>query len=157
MKNLTGTKRTAKEWLESQGYEDVFFNRKGSPDFLLPDGRKIEVKRLVKNTIYFTKKQIEELDDKVEILIIDEKERKPIATVPFSIVSKALPYGSFEWNGIKYRVFQMVDREKIIIKCSTETKRSFLSYMYSRGYSNMEDALRNLLREAGFLREARAF
>lgn len=159
VKTMGLTERMAMEWLLKQGYDkkDIVFNKKtSSPDFLLPD-RKIEVKRPVNGTVFFTHGQLEGLEDDVEVFIMDEKKRAPVAIVPFGTIKKALPYGFFEHGNKRFRVSLLTQTEKLVIRCSTETKKAFRIFIANNDYKSEEEALRALLRQAGFLKEVRGF
>jgi hypothetical protein len=47
--------------------------------------------------------------------------------------------------------------ERIVIKCSPETRMAFSRFMAINNYRNAEEALRNLLKQAGFLSEISFF
>jgi hypothetical protein len=148
---MTITERIVKEYLLKNGYkeEDIFFNRYGSPDFILSDCRKIEVKRLYNNSIYFTKKQIE-LDDNVEVFLVNEKLDNPIVDIiPFYEIKKVLDSmekfemntGFINWKGKKYRIIKE-SGELIEIRCTKTTKKNF-KIMLSE-VKNSEDLIKIL-------------
>jgi hypothetical protein len=152
---MTQAERMAMEWLlKKYKREDIKYNYNKNPDFELSDGRKIEVKRPAFGTLFFSKKQWDELDDDVEVMII-ESGPEPIALVPFSRI-KALKMAEkpLDCGGNKYRI--LVSTEKtIIIRCTEETWRAFRRY--AADYQSYEDALRAFLVKAGFLREGLVF
>jgi len=94
MKVMTKTKLMFREWLLKQyAKEQIVFNKYGSPDFLLPEGRKIEVKRPMGNVIYFTDRQWRMMDDKTEVAIVHEDYSEPLAIIPFREIRKAYEQG----------------------------------------------------------------
>jgi len=156
MKNITLTERMVKNWLIRKGYrkEDIIFNRRSSPDFYLADGRKIEVKRLVGNTIYFTAKQWESLSDDVEVFIMHESSRNPIAIVPFSEIRKAVETGNKVRGKFNVTVLRN-GKVSLEIWVAPDLKQKFKEY--ASHYKNDEEALKSLLVKVGFMREAPTF
>ncbi|MEM2447843.1 MAG: hypothetical protein QXT14_02695 [Candidatus Bathyarchaeia archaeon] len=156
MKNITLTKRMARDWLIRNGYrkEDIVFNKRSSPDFILSDGRKIEVKRLAGNTIYFTAKQWESLTDDVEVFIMREDSKTPVAIVPFSEVRRAVESGGKVRGGFNVTV-SMSGKVRLEIWLSPSLRRKFKEY--ASYYRDYEEALKSLLIKAGVLREAPIF
>jgi len=80
---MNKTERKAFEWLLRQGVpkSSIHYQKRKSPDFVLSDGRMIEVKRIVGNTIFFGRKQFEELKriaDKVTVLAFRDESDEPI-------------------------------------------------------------------------------
>jgi hypothetical protein len=152
---MTATERIVKEWLVSKGYSesDIVFNRKGSPDFILPDGRRIEVKRPISGCLWFTHKQLSELSDGDEIVIVHESNPNQIFSVKFSEIKGGR---TITIGGKTLKIVVAMD-EKIVIKCSPETRMAFSRFIANNNYKSAEEALRALLKQAGFLREARGF
>lgn len=155
-KNMTITKKIVLEWLVREGYrrEDIEFNRYSSPDFILPDGRRIEVKRVAGNTIYFTRKQWENLDDDVEIALVHESSQEPIAVIPFSEVKKAVESGRRIIG--RFRVLiQPSSRRVVCIRCDEELYKAFVKF--SLDYDSYSEALKDLMIRAGVLKKPPAF
>jgi hypothetical protein len=152
-KSLTLTERLAKEWLLSQGYreEQIRFNKQSSPDFLLSDGRKIEVKRPVKGVIYFSQKQWNALSNDVEVFIMHETSKEPLAIVPFSEVRKSFESGKvLSCKGGKFGINVEPEGEILRIRCSRDTLADFIKICgelcrYKGGKVTYEDALRFLM------------
>jgi hypothetical protein len=127
-KTMTLSKKIVENWLLENGYskEDIKFNKKGPPDFILSDGRKIQVKRLYSNLIYFTQKEVEELSDSTEVFIVDEKVSNPIvAIIPFSEVRKGLKKGYVIWKDRRFIISKEKAEAEIRIRCSKTTKKYF--------------------------------
>jgi hypothetical protein len=153
-KVLTDSERKALDWLTKK-YGKIMFNYNKSPDFILPDGRGIEVKRPAFNTIYFTAKQWFELSGDTEIMLMGDGS-EPIAIVPFSEVKKAYESGKqLKCGGKNYRISVPEKQSILVIRCSEETWRAFRRYAVD--YEGYEAALRSLLVKAGLLSESAVF
>lgn len=157
-KVLTDSERKALDWLikkYGENYGKIRFNYNMSPDFILPGGRKIEVKRPAFNTIYFTAKQWFELSGDTEIMLMEDGP-EPIAVVPFSEVKKAYESGKqLKCGGKSFRISVSEKKDLIFIRCSEETWRAFRRYAVD--YEDYEAALRSLLVKAGLLSESAVF
>ncbi|MEM1681055.1 MAG: hypothetical protein QXZ56_07605 [Sulfolobales archaeon] len=156
VKNITVTKRMVLEWLISRGYrrEDIVFNRRSSPDFILPDGRRIEVKRVAGNAVYFTRKQWECLDDGVEIALVNEGLKEPIAVVPFSEVRRVAESGGRLLG--RFRVIIQPSSSRVIcIRCGEDLYKAFVKF--SLDYDGYSEALRELMVRAGVLKKPITF
>jgi hypothetical protein len=154
-KVLTDSERKALDWLTKKYGGEIRFNYGKSPDFTLPDGRKIEVKRVVFNTIYFTAKQWSELSEDTEIMLMGDGP-EPIATVPFSEVKKAYESGKqLKCGGRSFILSVQEKQSTILIRCSEETLKAFKKYAVD--YEDYEAALRSLLARAGALGESFVF
>jgi len=128
MKVMTLTERLFKEWLLKNGYtdDDIKYNHKSSPDFILSDGRRIEVKRPMRGYIYFTRKQWLSLDDDVEIAIVHEDYPEPIAIVPFREFKEAYRTNrKIECGGKVFGITVDMNTTRIIIRCRPETKKEW--------------------------------
>lgn len=149
MKTMTLTERLFYEWLLGNGYgkEDIRYNRYGNPDFILSDGRRIEVKRPIENMLYFTAKQWRELRDSDEVAIVHESKKEPIGFVKFAEIKKAHSEGKHVVvGGRKYFVFVDERSCTIIIRCTPETRRRFRILMAEKNFRNTGEALRYLLK-----------
>ncbi|MEM1868560.1 MAG: hypothetical protein QXY41_05995 [Thermoproteota archaeon] len=157
VKNITLTKRIVIDWLVRSGYrrEDIVFNRRSSPDFILPDGRKIEVKRLAGSTIYFTPKQWESLTDDVEVVVVKEDMREPVAIVPFSMIRKVAESGIGRIGNLNIIARRPGKTRVIHIWCDEDLYRTFMSY--SANYKDHAEALRELMVRAGVYRKPPTF
>jgi hypothetical protein len=154
-KVMTSAERSVLEWLmKKYPGEEIKYNYNKSPDFVLTDGRKIEVKRPAFGTLYFSKEQWEGLSDDTEIAVVDEKRPEPFLVKFSKIKSLHSLRKPLECNGKKY-IIRVASRSKLIIECSEETKRTFLRYAVD--YRSHEDALRALLTRAGILHEGFVF
>jgi len=142
LKYLTKSERIAFEILKKSYPEGkIHYNPRGSPDFILPDKR-IDVKRVVASTIYFTRKQWEELEDNDEIWILNGEEVEAI--VPFSEVKKAYESGKGLFcNKKSYRI--LITEDVLRINITDElTKRRLLAVCKEMNTTPIE-ALRRLL------------
>jgi hypothetical protein len=146
-KHLTITKRMALEFLLRSGYrrEDIRFNRRGSPDFILSDGRRVEVKRPVEGRIYFTAKQWRELDDDVEIFILHEGMEEPVS-IPFREFREAHSRGIYRVRGYPFTVVE--ESERVVIRCSPETKRELDLLTIRLGAKSYGELLTRLVEKA---------
>jgi len=155
-KIMTETERSVYMWLlKKYKPDEVKYNYRGSPDFELIDGRRIEVKRIMFGTIFFSKKQWESLDGDVEIIIMGDGS-EPIAIIPFSKIKELKSNGKLlELKDKKCRIVVSAEEERLQIRCSRETYNAFRKY--AADYKNYEEALRSLLAKAGVLREAIVF
>ncbi len=152
LKVMTKTEMLFKEWLLRNGYpeEGIRYNRKGSPDFILHDGRKVEVKRPVMGYMYFTRKQWSSLSDDVEVAVMHEDQPEPLAIVPFRKVREAYEKGGILEHGkMRFRVVvEPADKAILMIKCTEQTRQAFRLFYVKGGYKNMEEALIDLLKKA---------
>jgi len=154
-KVMTSAVRSVLEWLmKKYPGEEIKYNYNKSPDFVLTNGRMIEVKRPSFGTLYFSKEQWEGLSDDTEIAVVDEKRLEPFLVKFSKVKSLFASKKPLECNGKKY-IIRVASRSKLIIECSEETKRTFLKYAVD--YRSHEDALRALLTKAGVLHEGRVF
>jgi len=153
-KIMTNAERAVYEWLvKSYDPSDILWNYKGSPDFILSDGRTIEVKRSFFGAIYFTSKEWESLNDKTEIFIVDGEK---ILSIPFSEVKKFYYQKKpVLCGGKKYAIRVGAKTERLIISCSGETKKAFLRF--ASNYKSQEEALRELMVKAGVLSEEKIY
>ena len=103
---MNKTERKAKKWIMSLGYSesDIVFQNLDSPDFLLADGKSIEVKRIAVNshTLVIDKVQWLKLKArrKCSIAIFNDKSKTPLAVLK---VSKIKPPFGGEGYAIKIR------------------------------------------------------
>jgi len=122
-------KTMAERYLRSKGY-DVKFVWGESYDFVLPDGKKIVVKYAIpsrgKIILYFTQRQLKELTDDVEVMVMDTKHKEPILTLPFNKVKENIGK-EIEINGRKVLIKAQDPKgtEVITIKCGPKTKREW--------------------------------
>lgn len=76
------TEKKAYAWLLAQGinHQNIHFQQRDSPDFILSDGQGFEVKRIRNSTIYLGKNQFNQLKAKKEckVLAYSEKDENPI-------------------------------------------------------------------------------
>ena len=106
---MNKTELRAKKWLKSQGYSQVTFQHRNSPDFVTNAGLGFEVKKVRENTIVFSSRQWEQLKvhPNVNILIYDSSEL-PEAIVPFKDLEKPPSYWGkyrlviFDLNKVRY-------------------------------------------------------
>jgi hypothetical protein len=152
---MTVTERIVRDWLIRRGYKEheIVFNRKGSPDFILPD-RRVEVKRPVSGYLWFTPKQLEELADDDEVFVVHEGRPDRVSSVKFSEIrgKRTVTVG-----GETLRITVGPVNERIVIRCSPQTKAAFAAFITSYNYRSAEEALRALLEQAGVLKPARVF
>jgi len=147
-KNLVITKMLFRNWLIKQGYkpEEIRFNRRGSPDFILADGKRFEVKRPVSGFIYFTDKQWNSLNDDDEIVIMYENLDSPLGITKFKSVREAHSKGkSVVIGGRRYGVVVGRRKSRVTVWCSEKTKKRFESLYLKSGFSSYEGFLSFLL------------
>lgn len=144
-KVMTKTERLALSWLLRQGYGegDVKFNWRGSPDFLLADGRRVEVKRLYGDTIIFSEKQLGELADEDEVAVFREGDEEPVAVFPFREVKEALRRGGWLRLGDRSLLVRVVGGEMLRIRCGKQTAARFKRL--AARFGNYEDCLLSLM------------
>ena len=102
---MNKSEKNAFDWLVRQGVSptDIIFQESKSPDFLLADGRRFEVKRLYakkgqQGKILFSPRQLQYLRelDNVEVLVFTDDGADPVEIVP----TKALQEGATTWRGV---------------------------------------------------------
>jgi hypothetical protein len=146
VKVMTVTKRMALNWLlKSYRREDIRFNRRGSPDFMLSDGRKVEVKRPIGGWIYFTAKQWRQLSDDVEVFIVHEAREEPLI-IPFKEFREAAQKGIFKVRGYPFAIGE--ESERVVIRCTPELKRQLDLLMIRLGAKGYDELLIRLVEKA---------
>jgi hypothetical protein len=141
-KTMTKSERAFYEWLVKKYGSDVRYNYRESPDFVLPDGRMFEVKYLPPRakTLYFTRKQWEELPNNVEIAVMSD-DSEPLCIIPFSELKKK---GKAVCGNKEIHVYVPLERTDVLqIRCFPETIIAFKKY--AAEFKSYEDALISLL------------
>lgn len=76
------TEELAFKWLLNQGYKekDIVYQSRRSPDFILSDGKKFEVKKLYGRVIWFTAEQFDIIkEENTTVLVFDLETPEPLA------------------------------------------------------------------------------
>ena len=91
---MNKTEKKAYDWLVSEGYKEIVFQYRHSPDFLVYNGKGFEAKLIRHNAITFSKTQIENLNahSNVTMLLFDDEHYLPIDIVSYKEIS--LTHGS---------------------------------------------------------------
>lgn len=101
---MTKTEQLAKEWLMSLGYseDDIVFRSVDSPDFLLSNGKSIEVKKVNGHTLSIYEAQWEKLKAQSDcsIAIFNETSSEPLTVIKVCEVNPPL----FKKNGYVIKV-----------------------------------------------------
>lgn len=128
--NVNKSEKIAFDWLvknENITPSKIIFRRNRTPDFLLPNGKGIEVKKLYKDCIIFNSTQLNHLQDENIILIIKEGEKEPIQV---------------QWKEIKGK--EQWDNIRIIVndlKIVGVTKKTWFKIMQTKlqyGFSSVD-------------------
>jgi len=96
---MNKTEEKAYEWLKTQGYHNITFRQRETPDFTTQEGKFFEIKKARNNVVWFTKGQrdkLAKLSDKIVVLIFDDSPA-PLETVLF----KELNTGNLYWKQYK--------------------------------------------------------
>lgn len=67
---MNKTEVKAKHWLEKQGYKNIIFQNRRSPDFLVSEGIGFEVKFVRRNTVTFSRRQWHQLHEHPNVKIL---------------------------------------------------------------------------------------
>lgn len=99
---MNKTEQRAYRWLLKNGYKDIVFSGRATPDFITKDGGLFEVKKARNKTIWFGGGQasvLQELNN-VKILVYDSNEGddEPDVIIPYDEIQ----YGQIIWNN--YRI-----------------------------------------------------
>ena len=82
---MTKTEQLTKEWLMRHGYteDDIIFQSATSPDFILSDGKSIEVKKVKNHTLAIYQNQWEQLQAQADcsIAIFNDISVEPLAVI----------------------------------------------------------------------------
>lgn len=94
------TEKKGYRWLQFQGYKDIVFRARLTPDFVVEGIKSFEVKLARNNTIYITKtqyNQLEKVEGELTILVFNAESDNPIAIIPFSQIKERPKF----WNNIR--------------------------------------------------------
>ena len=85
---LNNTEKKAYIWLQAKGYQGISFSSNKTPDFIVASGESFEVKKVRNNTIVFSNKQFESLQEcrDSKILAFNDSP-EPIAIIPFGEIA----------------------------------------------------------------------
>lgn len=84
----------AYDWLKSQGYTNINFSARRTPDFMSATGEAFEVKRRYGNTVVFTRGQFEKIHrSDATVLVMEDGKDEPIAQIPANEVSEGTIHG----------------------------------------------------------------
>jgi len=146
-KTMTKSERMVLEWLTRRYGVAVRYRYNKSPDFILPDGTMFEAKYLApsSNTIYFTRKQWDELHDNVNIVVVGDSP-EPLCVVPFGEIKRSVLEGKpFICGG--RRLVARIEQDVYVlrIKCRRETAYKLKKFMVENDFDSYDDALSFLL------------
>lgn len=107
---MNTTEKIAHLWLaEAKGLnmDEVIFSSNKTPDFILPDGSKYEIKLLYKDKIILFPSQVEVLKEQQDIMVLvfARNSRSPMAAIPAGEIVDAVDTGVMRWKNIKLVVF----------------------------------------------------
>jgi len=90
---MNKTEKKAKQWLQKQGYNDLVFQQRISPDFVSPSGKGFEVKLVRRNSVFFSNTQWQQLQSHpdVTVLVFNDNDA-PQAIIPFQELKKPPSY-----------------------------------------------------------------
>ncbi len=110
---MNKTERFAYDWLVTQGYTGIMFQRRSSPDFLTAEGIGFEVKKARNNVITFTSGQWDKLraHPNIRIVIFDGAD-SPLAVLDFTQLPKPPSF----WNQFKIVMAKSLTKADIIAK-----------------------------------------
>jgi len=97
---LNITEDKAYRWLQYQGYKDIVFRARLTPDFIVEGGRSFEVKLARNNTIFITKTQYDQLSQtagELTLLVFSSEGNNPTAIIPFNEIRERPKF----WNNIR--------------------------------------------------------
>ena len=107
---MNATERKARKWLsDTRGLDEdkiIFYSNK-TPDFILPDGSKFEVKFLYKDKIILFPTQLEVLGKQpdIKVLVFPRDGLHPMATIPADELMSSINDGTMCWQNIKLVIF----------------------------------------------------
>lgn len=125
------TEEKAYHWLEEQGYKDIIFSARRTPDFITASGERFEVKKVRSNTIWFSQGQLDKLEEFPEttILVFNEG-AQPVAHFKFSEISSGQEY----WRNIHIGGWKGKN-QLLVIKVSPEEKAQLIEKAEGLGLS----------------------
>jgi len=101
---MNKTEQLAKEWLMRHGYteDDIIFQSATSPDFILSDGKSIEVKKVNNHTLAIYQSQWEQLQAQADcsIAIFNNISIEPLAVISVCEINPPL----FKKNGYVIKI-----------------------------------------------------
>lgn len=127
---MNATELTARRWLARQAgvaEEEVVFSSSRTPDFVMPDGSKYEVKRLYRDKIILYPSQVRALreQDDIIVIIFSDGNEKPTATILAKILVQALDRGENSILNIKL----VVTEDKVQFYLGEKLQESFERYI----------------------------
>lgn len=107
---MNATENKAREWLSrSQGLnrDKILYYPNRTPDFILPDGSKYEVKLLYKDKIILFPSQLKAFREQLDItvLVFARGSLGPMATIPVEELLTAISNKVMKWQNINLVVY----------------------------------------------------
>jgi len=127
---MNATELTARRWLAQEAgvaEEEVVFSSSGTPDFVMPDGSKYEVKRLYRNKIILYPSQVRTLREQndISVIVFRGGSDKPTAVIPAGELVQALDSGKNSVLNIRL----VVTEDKYQFYLGEELQESFERYL----------------------------
>jgi len=124
------TELTARRWLAQEASvreEEVVFSSNMTPDFVMPDGSKYEVKRLYRDKIILYPSQVSALREQndISVLVFRGGDDKPTAVIPASELVQALDSGENSILNIKL----VVTEDKVQFYLGEKLQEAFERYI----------------------------
>jgi hypothetical protein len=145
---LNKTERLAFEWLLGQGIarEEIVFHHRGSPDFVLADGRRFEVKRLYgDSTLVLGGAQFLELCrdpaaiEKTTVLVFAQGEREPRHLIPLREIAE----GQASWRNLRIK-WNCAD--SLVLKLPAGSRSALERLARDEGFASIGDFVRELIK-----------
>jgi len=128
---MNSTEKKARAWIakvDGLKEEEIIFNATKTPDFILPDGTKYEVKFLYKDKIILYPAQLKVLrkEPDITVLVFVRNSPAPVFTIPASEIIEAIDSGRKMWRNIK---LVTIERCKLQVFLPEHTRRAFDRYV----------------------------
>jgi len=137
---MTKTEQLTKEWLMRHGYkeDDIIFQSATSPDFILSDGKSIEVKKVNNHTLTIYQSQWEQLQAQADcsIAIFNDISIEPLAVIKVCEIKPPM----FKKNGyvIKIKDDGMEKWRRHLYILSLLRNRDLSHYEFWREYHRLK-------------------
>ena len=107
---MNATEKRARKWLsETRGLseDEIIFYSNKTPDFILPDGSKYEIKLLYKDKVILFPSQLKTLEEQpdITVLVFARSGLSPMTTIPAGELVNAISSKAMCWQNIKLIVF----------------------------------------------------
>lgn len=159
---MNKTERKARKWLSgAKGFseDEILFYPNRTPDFILPDGSKYEVKLLYKDKIILFPSQLRALEEQTDTLVavFSRDGLEPMAIIPADELLSAVSDGTKRWQNIKLVVYGEGKR-KTVMYLPEEVQEALEKYIAEKYSSEsrmvtatISRALSEFLEKEGYL------